>query len=214
MLTKNWLRDCFVASDHCPYTDPTRRSRSELTYSRALRRTSAVPRVVRTDGGRRVRGRRYAAQRAAHTVGMPVRVHHIVVDAHDLPAWRGSGPKRLAGRFFPSARSSSGPARTHPSVLHAGHRSQVGQELSAADSGRRLLGRRRLSARQRGHPGQCLRSGGYMAANERGTGEISHTECECVRSESSWLYLAHRPGMYSSCLSVSMLFTRPRKSCH
>jgi hypothetical protein len=25
------------------------------------------------------------AQRAAHTVGMPVRLHHIVVDAHDLP---------------------------------------------------------------------------------------------------------------------------------
>ena len=24
-------------------------------------------------------------QRAAHTVGMPVRLHHIVVDAHDLP---------------------------------------------------------------------------------------------------------------------------------
>jgi hypothetical protein len=26
-----------------------------------------------------------AAHRAAHTVGMPVRLHHIVVDAHDLP---------------------------------------------------------------------------------------------------------------------------------
>jgi predicted enzyme related to lactoylglutathione lyase len=25
-------------------------------------------------------------QRAAHTVGMPVRLHHIVVDTHDLPA--------------------------------------------------------------------------------------------------------------------------------
>jgi hypothetical protein len=25
-------------------------------------------------------------QRAAHTAGMPVRLHHIVVDAHDLPA--------------------------------------------------------------------------------------------------------------------------------
>ena len=26
-----------------------------------------------------------AVERAAHTVGMPVRLHHIVVDAHDLP---------------------------------------------------------------------------------------------------------------------------------
>ncbi len=30
-------------------------------------------------------GRGNAVQRAAHTVGMPVRLHHIVVDAHDLP---------------------------------------------------------------------------------------------------------------------------------
>jgi predicted enzyme related to lactoylglutathione lyase len=26
-----------------------------------------------------------AVRRAAHTVGMPVRLHHIVIDAHDLP---------------------------------------------------------------------------------------------------------------------------------
>ena len=33
----------------------------------------------------RVRIRGDADQHAAHTVGMPVRLHHIVVDAHDLP---------------------------------------------------------------------------------------------------------------------------------
>jgi predicted enzyme related to lactoylglutathione lyase len=42
-----------------------------------------------TLGDRPVRGRtagfRDTVQRAAHTVGMPVRLHHIVVDAHDLP---------------------------------------------------------------------------------------------------------------------------------
>src|SRR5260370_28076274 len=42
-----------------------------------------------TSGDRPVRGRtagfRDTVQRAAHTVGMPVRLHHIVVDAHDLP---------------------------------------------------------------------------------------------------------------------------------
>jgi hypothetical protein len=43
-----------------------------------------------TSGDRPVRGRtagfRDTVQRAAHTAGMPVRLHHIVVDAHDLPA--------------------------------------------------------------------------------------------------------------------------------
>jgi predicted enzyme related to lactoylglutathione lyase len=42
-----------------------------------------------TSGDRPVRGRtadfRDTAQRAAHTIGMPVRLHHIVIDAHDLP---------------------------------------------------------------------------------------------------------------------------------
>ncbi len=42
-----------------------------------------------TSGDRPVRGRtagfRDTVQRAAHTVDMPVRLHHIVVDAHDLP---------------------------------------------------------------------------------------------------------------------------------
>ena len=42
-----------------------------------------------TSGDRPVCGRtagfRDTAQRAAHTAGMPVRLHHIVVDAHDLP---------------------------------------------------------------------------------------------------------------------------------
>ena len=42
-----------------------------------------------TSGDRPVRGRttgfRDTAQRAAHTIDMPVRLHHIVVDAHDLP---------------------------------------------------------------------------------------------------------------------------------
>ena len=42
-----------------------------------------------TSGDRPVRGRtagsRDTVQRAAHTAGMPVRLHHIVVDAHDLP---------------------------------------------------------------------------------------------------------------------------------
>jgi hypothetical protein len=34
---------------------------------------------------RRARGPKDAVQRAAHTVDMPVRLHHIVIDAHDLP---------------------------------------------------------------------------------------------------------------------------------
>jgi hypothetical protein len=42
-----------------------------------------------TSGDRPVRGTtagsRDTVQRAAHTAGMPVRLHHIVVDAHDLP---------------------------------------------------------------------------------------------------------------------------------
>jgi hypothetical protein len=43
------------------------------------------------------------AQRAAHTAGMPVRLHHIVVDAHDLPSparfWtQAPGWKVLSGR--------------------------------------------------------------------------------------------------------------------
>jgi predicted enzyme related to lactoylglutathione lyase len=42
-----------------------------------------------TSGDRPVRGRtagfRDTVQRAAHTAGMPVQLHHIVVDAHDLP---------------------------------------------------------------------------------------------------------------------------------
>ena len=42
-----------------------------------------------TSGDRPIRGRttgvRDTVQRAAHTVAMPVRLHHIVVDAHDLP---------------------------------------------------------------------------------------------------------------------------------
>jgi hypothetical protein len=43
-----------------------------------------------TSGNRPVRGRtagfRDTVRYTAHTVGMPVRLHHIVVDAHDLPA--------------------------------------------------------------------------------------------------------------------------------
>jgi hypothetical protein len=43
-----------------------------------------------TSGDRPVRGTtagfRDTVQRAAHAVDMPVRLHHIVVDAHDLPA--------------------------------------------------------------------------------------------------------------------------------
>jgi hypothetical protein len=79
----------------------------------------AVSRGV-TSGDRAVRGRtagfRDTVQRAAHTAGMPVRLHHIVVDAHDLPGWPGSGPRRPAGRSCRSGRtrSSSGPAKTHP----------------------------------------------------------------------------------------------------
>ena len=42
-----------------------------------------------TSGDRPVRGRtpsfRDTAQRAPHTAGMSVRLHHIVVDAYDLP---------------------------------------------------------------------------------------------------------------------------------
>jgi predicted enzyme related to lactoylglutathione lyase len=51
--------------------------------------TWALSRGV-TSGDRPVRGRtagfRDTVQRAGHTAGMPVRLHHIVVDAHDLPA--------------------------------------------------------------------------------------------------------------------------------
>jgi Glyoxalase-like domain len=36
--------------------------------------------------GRRVRVAGHTVQRAADTAGMTVRLHHIVVDAHDLPA--------------------------------------------------------------------------------------------------------------------------------
>ncbi len=47
-----------------------------------------------TSGDRPVRGRtagfRDTAQRAAHTADLPVGLHHIVVDAHDLP-----GPARF-----------------------------------------------------------------------------------------------------------------------
>jgi predicted enzyme related to lactoylglutathione lyase len=43
-----------------------------------------------TSGDRPVRGKtagfRDTVQRAAHTAGLPVRLHHIVLDAHDLPA--------------------------------------------------------------------------------------------------------------------------------
>ena len=42
-----------------------------------------------TSGDRPVRGRtagfRDTAQRAAHTAGRPVRLHHVLADAHDLP---------------------------------------------------------------------------------------------------------------------------------
>jgi catechol-2,3-dioxygenase len=37
------------------------------------------------DRPRQNSGSRDTVQRAAHTAGMPVRLHHIVVDAHDLP---------------------------------------------------------------------------------------------------------------------------------
>jgi predicted enzyme related to lactoylglutathione lyase len=56
--------------------------------SRISRRRQLPDRVrqVRQDGGHeKSRGDRYAVRPAAHTVGMPVRLHHIVVDAHDLP---------------------------------------------------------------------------------------------------------------------------------
>jgi predicted enzyme related to lactoylglutathione lyase len=36
-------------------------------------------------GRDRTAGFRDTARRTAHTVGMPVRLHHIVIDAHDLP---------------------------------------------------------------------------------------------------------------------------------
>ncbi len=60
-----------------------------------------------TSGDRPVRGRtagfRDTVQRAAHTAGMPVRLRHIVVDAHDLPGlarfWtQALGWKVLSGR--------------------------------------------------------------------------------------------------------------------
>jgi hypothetical protein len=60
-----------------------------------------------TSGDRPVRGRtagsRDTVQRAAHTAGRPVRLRHIVTDAHDLPAlarfWtQAPGWKVLSGR--------------------------------------------------------------------------------------------------------------------
>jgi hypothetical protein len=48
----------------------------------------------RADGSRRHCGRRVQVRkihRAAHTGDMPVRLHHVVVDAHDLPGLAGSG---------------------------------------------------------------------------------------------------------------------------
>ena len=63
--------------------------------------------VVSWLGSRPVRGRtagfRDTVQRAAHTAGTPVRLHHIVVDAHDLPGlarfWtQALGWKVLSGR--------------------------------------------------------------------------------------------------------------------
>ena len=36
---------------------------------------------------------------------MPVRLHHIVIDAHDPPGLAGSGPGRSAGRFYPSGEN-------------------------------------------------------------------------------------------------------------
>ena len=36
-------------------------------------------------------------QRAAHAAGMPVRLHQIVVDAHDLPGW----PQAFGWKILP-----------------------------------------------------------------------------------------------------------------
>ncbi len=46
----------------------------------------------------------------AHTGGMPVRLHHIVVDAHDLPGLARFWAQALGWKVCPSAsvRSSSG----------------------------------------------------------------------------------------------------------
>ena len=92
--------------------------------------------VVSWLGSRPVRGRtagfRDTVQRAAHTAGRPVRLHHIVVDAHDLPGmarfwtqapgWK--GPVRAGERD----RHRDRPERARRHVLHAGHRPQDGQE--------------------------------------------------------------------------------------
>jgi len=90
-----------------------------------------------TSGDRPVRGRtagfRDTARRAAHTAGIPVRLHHIVVDAHDLPG---------LARFWTQALGWSCPnerdryrdrrERTLRHVIHAGHRRQDGQEPRAS----------------------------------------------------------------------------------
>ena len=57
--------------------------------SRGIRLITRSGRYRVASGDRPVRGRtasfRDTVQRAAHTADMPVRLHHIVVDAHDLP---------------------------------------------------------------------------------------------------------------------------------
>jgi len=51
--------------------------------------------------GRAVRrGPRDAAERAAHTGDMPVRLHHIVVDAHDLPGLAGFWTQALGWKIL------------------------------------------------------------------------------------------------------------------
>ena len=53
-------------------------------------------------------GRRWRrGDRSGHTRGMAVVLHHIVIDAHDLPAWPGSGRSCWVGGSSPNGNAKS-----------------------------------------------------------------------------------------------------------
>ena len=74
-------------------------------------------------------------KRAAHTAGMPARLRHTMVDAHDLPGlarfWtQAPGWKVLSERENEIVIGR--PERARRPALHAGHRPQDGQEPRAS----------------------------------------------------------------------------------
>jgi catechol-2,3-dioxygenase len=88
-----------------------------------------------TSGDRPVRGTTAGfpdtVQRAAHTAGMPVRLHHIVVDAHDLPGLARFWTQALGWKVLSE--------RANEIVIGTGENAPVGMCFMPVTDGKRRL---------------------------------------------------------------------------